>query len=97
MGEDLGLVDHVDCLVFLSNLKLEDTVERLPSRHLALSLCTEDVKAQCEALTPETRERLNNVLSQTRWIPTRLFLWRMLTVTSKSVEIHSCVCIVTFL
>ena len=54
----LGLVvDHVDCSVFLS-------VERLPSRHLALSLCTEDVKAQYEALTPEARERLNNVLSQ---------------------------------
>ena len=34
-------------------------VERLPSRHLALSLCTEDVKAQYEALTPETRERLS--------------------------------------
>ena len=34
--EDLGLVvDHVDCSVFLSHLKLEDTVERLPSRHLA--------------------------------------------------------------
>ena len=53
--EDLGLfVDHVDCSVFLSHLKLEDIVERLPSRHLALSLCTEDVKAQYEALTPET-------------------------------------------
>ena len=65
MHEDLGLVvDHVDCSVFLSHLKLEDTVERLPSRHLAWSLCTEDVKAQYEALTPETRERLNNVLSQ---------------------------------
>ena len=63
--KDLGLVvDHVDCSVFLSHWKLEDTVERLPSRHLALSLCTEDVKAQYEALTPETRERLNNVLSQ---------------------------------
>ena len=45
-------------------MKLEDTVERLPSRHLALSLCAEDVKAQYEALTPETRERLNNVSSQ---------------------------------
>ena len=31
---------------------------------MALCLCTEDVKAQHEALTPETRERLNNVLSQ---------------------------------
>ena len=63
--EDLGLVvDHVDCSVFLSHLKLEDTVERLPSRHLALSLCTENVKAQYEALTLETRERLNNVLCQ---------------------------------
>ena len=63
--EDLGLVvNHVGCSVFLSHLKLENTVERLPSRHLALSLCTEDVKAQYEALTPETRERLNNVLSQ---------------------------------
>ena len=41
--EDLGrVVDHVDCSVFLSHLKLEDTVERLPSRHLALSLCTEE-------------------------------------------------------
>ena len=47
--EDLGLVvDHVDRSVFLGRLKLEDTVERLPSRHLALSLCTEDVKAQYE-------------------------------------------------
>ena len=63
--EDLGLVvDQVDCSVFLSQSKLEDTVWRLPSRHLALSLCTEVVKAQYEALTPETRERLNNVLSQ---------------------------------
>ena len=68
--EDLGLVvDHVDCSVFLSHLKLEDTVERLPSRHFALSLCTEDVKAQYEALTPETRERLNNVLSQKKVDP----------------------------
>ena len=63
--EDLGVVvDHVDCSVFLSHLKLEDTVERLPNRHLALSLCAEDEKAQYEALTPETRERLNNVLYQ---------------------------------
>ena len=63
MHEDLGLVvDHVDRSVFLSHLKLEDTVERLPSRHLALR--AEDVKAQYEALTPETRERLNNVLSR---------------------------------
>ena len=61
--EDLGLVvDHVDCFVFLSHLKLDDTVERLPSRHVALSLCAEDVNAQYEALIPETRERLNNVL-----------------------------------
>ena len=50
--------------VFLSHLKLEDTVERLPSRHLALSLCLEDVKAQCDSLTPQTRERLQGVLSQ---------------------------------
>ena len=63
--EDLGLVvDHVHCSVFMSHLKLEDTVERLLGRHLALSLRTEDVNAQYEALTPETRERLNNVLSQ---------------------------------
>ena len=63
--EDLGLVvDHVDCSVFLSHLKLEDTVERLPSRHLALSLCLEDVKSQCELLTPQTRERLQGILSQ---------------------------------
>ena len=63
--EDLGLVvDHVDCSVFLSHLELEGTVERPPSRHLALSLRTEDVKAQYEALTPATRERLNNVLFQ---------------------------------
>ena len=70
--EDLGLVvDHVDCSVFLSHLKLDDTVERLPSRHLASSLCTEDVEAQYEALTPETRERLNlnNVLSQKKVDP----------------------------
>ena len=68
--EDLGLVvDHVDCSVFLSHLKLEDTIQRLPSRHLALSLRTEDVKAQYEALTPETRERLNNVLSQKEMDP----------------------------
>ena len=32
-----------------------------------------------------------------KWIPTRMFLWRMLTVIWKSVEILSCVCIVTFL
>ena len=97
--EDLGLVvDHVDCSVFISHLKLEDTIERLPSRHLALSLCTEDVKAQYDALTPETLERLKNVLSQKKkWIPTRTSLWRMLTVISKSVEILSCVCIVMFL
>ena len=50
-------------------LRVSETVERLPSRHLALSLCTEDVKAQCEALTPETRERLNNVLSQKKVNP----------------------------
>ena len=42
------VVDHVDCSVFLSHLKLEDTVERLPCRHLALSLCAEDVNAQYE-------------------------------------------------
>ena len=59
--EDLGpVVDHVDCFVFLGHLKLEDTVERLLSRHLALNLCTEDVKAKYEALTPETRERLKS-------------------------------------
>ena len=41
--EDLGLVvDHVEGTVFLSHLEMEDTVERLPSRHLALSLCAED-------------------------------------------------------
>ena len=63
--EDLGLVvDHVDGSVFLSHLKLEDTVERLPSRHLALSLCPEDVKAQCDSLTPQARERLQGILSQ---------------------------------
>ena len=62
--EDLGLVvDHVDCSVFLSHLKLEDTVERLPSRHLALSLCLEDFKAQCDSLTPQSRERLQGILS----------------------------------
>ena len=62
--EDLGLVvDHVDCSVFLS-LKLEGTVERLSSRHLALSLCLEDVLAQCDSLTPQTRERLQGILSQ---------------------------------
>ena len=55
--EDLGLVvDHVDCTVFLSHLQLENTVERLPSRHLAWSLCTENVTAHYEAMTPETRE-----------------------------------------
>ena len=57
-------MDHVDGSVFLSHLKLEDTVERLPSRHLALSLCLEDVKAQCDSLTPQTRERLQCILSQ---------------------------------
>ena len=36
----------------------------LPSRHLALSLCLEDVKAQCDSLTPQTRERLQGILSQ---------------------------------
>ena len=55
--------------MFLSHLKLEDTVERLPSRHLALSWCTEDVKAQHETFTSETRERLNNVLSQKKVNP----------------------------
>ena len=60
---------NVDCSVFLSHFKLEDTVERLPSGHLALSLCTEDVKTQYEALTPEKRERLNNVLSQKKVNP----------------------------
>ena len=65
MNEDLGLVvDHVDCSMFLSHLKLEDTVERLPSRHLTLSLCLEDVKAQCDSLTPQTRERLQGILFQ---------------------------------
>ena len=65
MHEDLGLVvDHVDCSVFQGRLGLEGGVGRLPSQHLALSLCTEDVKAQYEVLTPETRERLNNVSSQ---------------------------------
>ena len=50
---------------FLSHLKLEDTVERLPSRHLALSLGLEDVKAQCDSFkTPQTRERLQGILSQ---------------------------------
>ena len=49
---------------FLSHLKLEDKVERLPSRHLALSLCLEDVKAQCDSLTPQSRERLQGILSQ---------------------------------
>ena len=39
-------------------------MERFPIRHKALSLCTEDVKAHYDALTPETRERLKNVLSQ---------------------------------
>ena len=63
--EDLGrVVKDIDCTVFLSHLKLEDRVERLPSRHLALSLCVEDVKAQCDALTPESRERLQNFSSQ---------------------------------
>ena len=58
MHEDLGLVvNHVECSVFLSHLNLEDTVERMPSRHLALSLCTEDVKAQCDSLTPQTVSR----------------------------------------
>ena len=47
----IWVVDHVGGTVLLSHLKMEDTVERLPSRHLALSLCTEDVKAQCEAMT----------------------------------------------
>ena len=30
-------------------MKLEDTIERLPSWHLALRLCTEDAKAQYDA------------------------------------------------
>ena len=65
MHEDLGLVvDHVDCSVFLIHLKLENTVERLPSRHLALSLFREDIKAQCDSLTYHTRERLQGILSQ---------------------------------
>ena len=58
---------------FLSHLKL-------PCRHLALSLCVEDVRAQCDALTPETRERLQNVLSQKEGnLGTNVSLWRMLT------------------
>ena len=65
MHEDLGLVvDHVDCSVFVSHLKLEDMVERLPSRHLALSLCLEDVKAQCDSFTPQTRERFQGYVFQ---------------------------------
>ena len=65
LEEDLGpVVGRVDGTVFLSHLKIEDTVERLPSRHLALSLYCEDVKVQCEALTPETRKRLLLVVSQ---------------------------------
>ena len=60
----IWVVDHVGGTVLLSHLKMEDTVERLPSRRLALSLCTEDVKAQCEAMTPEIRKRLLRVLSQ---------------------------------
>ena len=81
--EDLGLVvDHVDCSVFfLSHLKLEDTVERLPSRHLALSLCLEDVKAQCDSFTPQTRERFQSILSQREKLTSaRTFLWRTHTV-----------------
>ena len=86
--EDLGLVvDHVVCSVFLSHLKLEDTVERLSSRHLALSLCTGDVKAQYEALTPETRECLINVLSQEK---------KVNPDTNVSLA-HAHGCIVTFL
>ena len=54
--EDLGLVvDHVGCSTFLSRLKLEDRVERLPSRHWPLNLCVENVRAQCDALSPATR------------------------------------------
>ena len=56
------VVGHVGCSVFLSHLKLEDTVERFPIRHLALSLCTEDVRAHYDALTLETRERLKKCL-----------------------------------
>ena len=50
--------------MFLSQLKLEDTDGRLPRRHLALSLCAEDVKAQRETLTPETGKRLQSITSQ---------------------------------
>ena len=60
--EDLGLVvDHVDCSVFLSHLKLGSTVGRLPSRLLASSMCVEDVRVRCFALTLETHEGLQNV------------------------------------
>ena len=67
MYKDLGLVvDRVDGTVLLSHLKIEDTVERLPSRHLTLSLYAEDVKAHYEALTPEKRKRLLRVFVSTR-------------------------------
>ena len=63
--EDLGpVVDRVDGTVLLSHLKIKDTVERLPSRHRALSLFAEDVQVQCVALTPETRKRPLRLLSQ---------------------------------
>ena len=62
MQKDLGLVvDHVDCSVFLSHLKVDDKVERSPSRHLALSLCPEDVKAQCDSLAHQARESVCEV------------------------------------
>ena len=77
--DDLGLVvDHVDCSVFLSHLKLEDTVDRLPSP----SLCLDDVKAQCDSLTPQRRERLQGILSQREKLTSaRTFLWRTHTAT----------------
>ena len=61
---DLSLTTSIARYFFLSHLKLEDKVERLPSRHLALSVCPEDVEAQCDSRTPRTPERLRGILSQ---------------------------------
>ena len=80
MREDLGLVvvDHVDGTVFLSHFEMENTDERLPSRHPALSLRAEDVTAQCESVTSET-QRLVHV-----FVSARNRLWNGELVSARS-------------
>ena len=93
--EDLGLV--VDHVYRVFEPKLEDMVEMLPNRHMALSLCIEDVKAQSDALTLETLERLQNIMSQKDVDPDTNVSLAHAHGYQKSVEILSCVCILMFL